>query len=176
VRGHETTIACPYVPPLRSEVVEALAGWDVAFVDVSGSDEAYWELLASLWANRRTFICVEHDVVVRPGTLDALVECHEPWCSYQVPYVGRVYAGLSCAKFSAGLIARYPDALDVVGELSDEDHPPKHWCRLDSWLQSHVLNPGGEIMHVHGPPLEHLRDEDSPASPWKVGPAHGCWR
>jgi hypothetical protein len=161
---------------LRPEAVQALAGWDVAFVDVSGSDEAYWELLASLWSAGQTFIVIEHDVIVLPDTLDELVACHRPWCSCQVPYVGKVTAGLSCAKFSAGLIARYPDAMERVGEIEDEDHPPRHWCRIDSHLQAHVLNPGGEIMHVHGPPLEHLRDGSEPESPWKVGPVHGCWR
>lgn len=179
MRGHHTPVVLPYTR-LRSEVVQALAGdgQDVSMVDVSGSDEAYWQLLADLWSKGAGFIVVEHDVLVRPGALDELDRCHHPWCSFQVPYVGRVYAGLSCAKFSAALIARYPDALDVIAELSDEDHEPKHWCRLDSWLQSHVLNPGGEIMHVHGPPLGHVRDESSPGEPppWAVAPAHGCWR
>lgn len=175
MRGHETPVALPYVPPLRPEVADALAGWDVAFVDVSGSDTAYWELLSQLWRKGKTFIVVEQDIVVRPDSLSELEECHRPWCSFQVPYVGKVYAGLSCAKFSAALIGRYPTALDRIGKRSDADHPPAHWCRLDSWLQS-LLNHGGEEMHVHGPPLEHLRDGSEPESPWKVGPAHGCWR
>jgi hypothetical protein len=175
MRGHETPVVQPYTR-LRPEVVQALAGWDVAFVDVSGSDEAYWELLAGLWAKGASFINVEQDVVVRPDSLDELEQCHHPWCSFQVPYVGRLYAGLSCAKFSAALLARYPDALDTIAELSDEGHEPKHWCRLDTWLQSHVLNPGGETMHVHGPPLRHIRDEFSPSAPWAIAPAHGCWR
>lgn len=176
MRGHETTVVMPHVPPLRPRVVEALDGWDVAFVDVSGSDDAYWQLLANLWSEGRGFVLIEHDIVVRPDSIEKLVACHEPWCSFQVPYVGRLYAGLSCAKFSAGLIARYPDALDRISGLEDEDHPPSHWCRLDSHLQSHVLNPGGETMHVHGPPLEHLRDDSTPAAPWAIAPAHGCWR
>ena len=175
MRGHETAVVMPYTR-LRPEVVEALAGWDVAFVDVSGSDDAYWQLLANLWSEGRSFLIVEHDVVVRPDTLGELEQCHHPWCSFQVPYVGKLYAGLSCAKFSAALIARYPDALNRIAELEDEDHPPKFWCRLDSHLQSHVLNPGGEEMHVHGPPLGHIRDDSSPATPWAIGPAHGCWR
>lgn len=176
MRGHETPVVLPHVPPLRPEVVQALADWDVAFCDVSGSDEVYWELLASMWAKAAAFIIVEHDIIVRPDSLGELEQCHHPWCSFQVPYVGKLYAGLSCAKFSAALIARYPDALERIAELSDEDHPPRHWCRIDSHLQAHVLNPGGETMHVHGPPLGHLRDESSPDSPWAQGPAHGCWR
>src|SRR6267378_3682739 len=107
---------------LRPEVVQALTDWDVAFVDVSGSDEAYWELLASLWSKGRTFVIVEQDVIVRPDSLDELLACHHPWCSFQVPYVGKLYAGLSCEKFSAELIARHPDALERIADLSDEDH------------------------------------------------------
>ena len=84
-----------------------------------------------MWAQGGGFIIVEHDVVVEDGALDELEHCQHDWCSFQVPYVGRLYAGLSCAKFSAGLIARHPDALDQIAELEDEDHTPGHWCRLD---------------------------------------------
>jgi hypothetical protein len=177
MRGHDTSVVMPYTRR-RNEVAQPLAeqGYDVVFCDVSGSDEAYWEMLHKLWAQGRTFVVVEHDVIVRAGVIDELVNCEHPWCSFQVPYVGRLYAGLSCAKFTAALIARYPHALDRIAGLSDEDHPPKHWCRIDSHLQAYVLNPGGETMHVHGPPLTHIRDDSSPGAPWAIGPAHGCWR
>lgn len=178
MRGHETPVILPHVPPLRPEVVQALTGWDVAFVDVSGSDESYWQLLADVWAKAASFIVVEQDVVVRPDSLDELIECERPWCSFQVPYVGRLYAGLSCAKFSAGLVGRIPDALERVATIErgeDPLHPPCHWCRLDSWLQ-HVLREEGAEMHVHAPPLGHLRDDSSPSAPWAIAPAHGCWR
>jgi hypothetical protein len=174
-RGKSTSVIQPFTR-LRPEVVQALTGWDVSFVDVSGSNEAYWQLLADLWAKARTFIIVEQDVVVRPDSLDELIACQHPWCSFQVPYVGRLYAGLSCAKFSAGLIARYPDALERIAEIEDTKHTPSHWCTLDSHLQCHVLNPGGETMHVHGPELIHLRDDWSPSAPWAIAPTHDCWR
>lgn len=175
MRGHATPVVVPYTR-LDDRVVDALTQHDVTFWDVSGSDDAYWRLLRRMWSRGDTFIVIEQDVVVRPDSLDALLECPEPWCSFQVPYVGKLYAGLSCAKFSAGLIARHPDALERIASIEDEDHTPRHWCRLDSHLQSHVLNPGGEIVHVHGPPLEHLRDGSEPESPWEIGPVHGCWR
>jgi hypothetical protein len=151
---------------LRPEVVRALSGQAVEFRDVSGSDDAYWTLLRDLWAKGETFCIVEHDVVVRPDSLAELAACPSPWCAFEVPYLDRLYAGLACTRFSADLLARYPDALGTISELSDEDHPPKHWCRLDSWLQGYVLHPGGETMCVHGPPLEHVRDG--------TAPAHGC--
>jgi hypothetical protein len=153
---------------LRPEVVDALAGWGVELRDVSGSDSAYWSLLDEMWRDGQTFCIVEHDVVVGPQTLFDLEACEHDWCSCQVPYVGLITAGLSCAKFSVPLIARHPEALEQIALLEDEKHPPKHWCMLDSWLRV-VLE--GEAMHVHEPPLEHLRDE---AGYWAISPAHGC--
>jgi hypothetical protein len=161
-------VIAPYTRQ-RPEVVKALATRVVEFCDVSGSDDAYWTLLDRLWGEGETFCVVEHDVIARPDALDQLANCSSSWCAFEVPYVGITYAGLSCAKFSSELIARYPDALNAISELSDKEHPAKHWCRLDSWLQGYVLHPGGEHMCVHGPPLEHVRDEDGDSSP-----SHGC--
>ncbi len=138
--------------------------------DVSGDEEAYWRLLSTLWAAGKTFAIVEHDVVVRATTLEELRNCPSPWCSFQVPYVGGcAYAGLGCAKFDAELIRRHPDALNEVATFSDEQHSPRHWCRLDHWLQDCVLKRRGEAMCVHGPPLKHLRANGDP-----MLPSHGC--
>ena len=139
--------------------------------NVAGGDSAYWGLFDSLWNTGETFCVVEHDVVVRSDTLNELDECPSDWCSFLVPYVGVEYAGLGCAKFTADLIARVPDALARVAENEgDEHHPPKHWCRLDAWLQG-VLESAGETKCVHGPPLEHLRVQDGE----EIMPTHGCW-
>jgi hypothetical protein len=172
MRGHEAVVALPYTR-LRPEVCQPLSeqGHDVTFVDVSGSDEDYWQLMADLWAQAETFVIVEHDVIVRDGAIDELVECEQDWCGFPVSYCGTEYAGLACTKFTAGLIARYPDALERVAEIEDADHKPKHWCRLDGWLKSYVLEPGGERMHVHGPVLEHVRGGGG-----VVLPAHAACR
>jgi hypothetical protein len=163
-------VVIPFVPTLNPDVARAInaGGYIPDPVDVSGSDDAYWTLLHRLWGRGKTICIVEHDVIVRPDSLRELEECPSDWCSFQVPYVGRLYAGLSCAKFSAALIARYPDALERISELSDDEHPQKHWCRIDSWLQGYVLHPGGETMCVHTPPLEHIRENGDHS------PTHGC--
>lgn len=167
-------VVIPYAPTLDHHVVIAVngAGRVPEPVNVSDSDEAYWELFNDLWAKGETFCVVEHDIVVRHDTLREIEECPSDWCSFLVPYVGLEYAGLACAKFSADLIARVPDAIAQVAETpGDEHHPPKHWCRLDAWLQG-VLEVAGETKCVHGPPLEHLRAE----SDEQVRPSHGCWQ
>lgn len=171
MRGAALKVVVPYTR-YHSEVLDALHadGHDPLLCDVSGSDDAYWTLFDQLWRKGETFTIVEHDIVVRPGALDELASCPSPWCSFLVPYVGREYAGLACAKFSAELLAREPGALDSVALMQDSDHPPKHWCRLDSNLQC-VLNAVGVEMCEHEPALEHLRPGDEYR--W---PSHDCWR
>lgn len=170
----DVSIVVPYTRH-NPEVTQALADYQVAFCDVSDSDEAYWELLAHMWDERQTFVVVEHDVVVRPGALEELIGCPQPWCSFGVPYVGRIYAGLACAKFSAELIARTPDLLALTAAFSDETHPPRHWCRLDSWIQI-VLGEAGEKMCVHTPPLGHLREQTVHLKAASIAPSHEVCR
>ena len=156
----------------RIEVIKALetAGWDYEAVDVSRSEEAYWELLNELWEAQRSFIVVEHDVVVLPNTITQLVLCPESWCSFPVEYFNGPYAGLGCAKFSETFIREHPTALAHIAGMSDDAHPPKSWCRLDGWLQQ-ILGKEGARRHVHSGVLKHLRDDTR--TPY---PSHGCVR
>jgi hypothetical protein len=81
------------------------------FVDVSGSDFAYFELLKELWAAGESFIYVEHDVVPEQGLLPDLWECPEPYCT----------PGISCeviAKFGADLMQKWPGLIDEMGLTS----------------------------------------------------------
>ena len=118
---------------------------------------AYFELLAGLW-NRtgQDIVIVEQDIVVRPECIGEMLACDHDWCKfpYHYPPFG-FYGGLGCTKFSAFLQHWVPDALEVVATMSDAGHPPKHWCRLDAWLQD-VLIKRGEREHFHGPPVQHL--------------------
>lgn len=138
---------------------------------VGGSDEAYWRLLGEYWADGETFINVEHDVVVRPDTLRELENCPKDWCAFSVPYLGGHYAGLACVKFGEALLRGLPDALDRAGKMFNGNHPPRHWCTLDHFLQREVLPGAGFIRHEHEPPLRHIR---APGSDERVMPTHGC--
>jgi hypothetical protein len=135
---------------------------------VTDSDDAYFDLLSGLWTAGESFIVVEHDVLVRSSSLDELEGCSSPWCAFQVSYVGTTWAGLSCAKFTAELMGRYPNAFTAISEASDVRHPPKHWCRIDSWLRGY-LGDRDETLCEHAPPLEHRPDTDH------VMPSHDCW-
>jgi hypothetical protein len=163
-------VVVPFVQ-IAPGVREALAAtgheWEELYV--GDSDESYFNLLSGLWTGGEGFIVIEHDVIVRPDTLDELVNCECSWGCFPVPYLGGAYAGMACVKFAGWLTQQYPDAMQQVGTMSNADHLPKHFCTIDSWLQMRVLPGFGLRRHEHGPVLGHYRTYVG--SPW---PTHGC--
>lgn len=143
----ETEVVVPFVS-LRSETVRALYGETVRYAPVDAT-EGYWQLLADIFAAGRSAIIIEQDIVPNETTIDELKVCDHDWCAMPFPYRGndRAFA-LACSKFSAALMARNPDLLEVVGQMSDAKHPPRHWCRLDAWIWQ-VLTERGEVRHDH---------------------------
>jgi len=161
-----TCVVVPCVPGgLRAETACAAAacGLPSEAVEIDGVS-GYHDLVAARWAAGESFITLEQDIVPHEGALRELAECPEPWCAfaYEYPPFGR-YAGMGCAKFSAELIARFPDALTETGTWSDDGHPPKHWCRVDGWLKQYLLERGA-TQHGHGV-VRHLH---------RGRPAHDC--
>lgn len=150
---------------LRPETREAAIRSGLLVQDaVLASDESYHDLIAEHWAAHESFITLEQDIVPHDGALRELAECAEPWCAfaYDYPPFGQ-YAGMGCAKFSADLIRRFPDALTETAKWQDDTHPPKHWCRVDGWLKQYLLDRGAN-QHVHGL-VRHLH---------RGRPAHDC--
>jgi hypothetical protein len=161
----DTTVAVPFTS-LRAETVVALTGEQVRYSPML-DDGSYFELLRDLWVDGRSFIIVEHDIVVNETTLDELRVCDHDWCAMPFPYRGNPMAySLACAKFSAALIARNPDLMEIVGQRSDAKHPPRHWCRMDAWIWQ-LLTDRGEVRHEHSrsQPVGHVGPQF---------PSHGC--
>lgn len=158
-------VVLPYTT-LTPEVTRALdaAEMDWDGVDVSDSDEAYWELLDDLWSYGQDFAIVEHDVVVNPGTLKSFEECPEMWCAAPYPYFVGTYTGLGCVRFRSEAMRTVPGLFGEVASKSDTKHPSKHWCALDSRIQA-ILQRQGLSVCRHDPVL-HLGDNK---------PTHGCW-
>jgi len=132
-------------------------------VDVSGDDQAYFRLIASLWDQGTEFTIVEHDITVTPVALDSLDNCPASWCSSPYPYLSIMYAGLGCARFRPAIMIRHPDVMAEVGPMGDDSHPPMHWCRLDSRLTGALAGRGERKCTAH-PPVGH----------YDRRPAHGC--
>lgn len=157
-------LVVPYTS-LRPETAEALDASGLPREEIQVDDgDGYCRLLSDLWEAGETFAVVEQDIVVSPETLPALAGCTGDWCGFPFPYLASdAYYGLGCVKFSAALLARIPDAMGRVALMHDETHPPRHWCRLDGWLQQ-VLRESGEKRCEHMPPVGHLHRY----------PSHGC--
>ncbi len=153
-------VVVPYTVVLP-EVRAALAA--ARWVDTSGSETAYWELLRDLWAAGEAFVLVEHDVVPAPDDLAGLVGCPGEWCTLGYLFEGRPYHGLGCVKFGRSLLARTPAAIERVARMSSPAHPARHWCSLDAYLQV-VLRGAGARQHQHEGLAAHLRP----------GRSHGC--
>lgn len=149
---------------LRPETAAALSasGFPHEPVEVDDGD-GYHRLLSGLWAAGESFAIVEQDIVVGPGTLPDLAACPRDWCSCPYPYMNGLYAGLGCARFRESVIARHADLMDVVAGMSDEGHPPKHWCRQDGYMRA-VLMQRGERQCTAHPEVGHS----------SRSPAHGC--
>lgn len=161
-------LVVPYAPGhLRGETLLALAmdGQDPVLEPVEG-DSGYWHLLKRLWRGVEDLVIVEHDIVVRAGCIAELVECDQAWCAFGYPYIGYgLWAGLGCVKFSAQCQRKVENLLDRVSSASpDRQHPPRHWCRLDSHIRRELLTFRIK-QHIHRPAVDHLGNGHA---------AHGC--
>lgn len=160
-----TSIAVPF-KELCAETVASLHGNEVRYAPML-SDDSYCELLADLWQIGKSFIIVEHDIVVNETTIDELRACDHDWCAMPFPYRGEDFAySLACTKFSAALIRRHPQLMERVAEMWDDKHPPKHWCRMDAWIFGQLTH-AGEQRHEHrfSEPVAHIGPQF---------PKHGC--
>lgn len=167
MRRDHVLIIVPYTKDC-TETVQAIGAtgriWSTC--PVVRSDDAYHGLLADLWSMGSTFAIIEHDITVTPEALDSLEQCPADWCACPYPYMGALYAGLGCTRFTADLTARHPDLMTAVADMSDKWHPPRHWCRLDEWIRQTLTRAGEQRCETH-PTVGHRDGRDT-------RPAHGC--
>lgn len=171
------TLYCPYTS-LSNATKIFLASpqtvpCPVTMVDVSIDEHAYHQYLATVWADNRDFINMEHDIVPWPGAIQSLLDCDRPWCffGYQDMLEDTV-AQAGCAMF--GLVRFRAKILrDLDGVWSC---PPLHWRQCDihfydyatrnGWAphQHHpsVFNANLRILDQHGLPRHEWRYADSP--------------
>lgn len=134
------------------------------YVDVSYSDEAYFDLLAGLWADGKDVAIVEQDVVVNAGTIQSFRTCPHDCCCAAYQYLGSdAYAGLGCIRFRSALMRRFPDLFDLVAKHDYPGHTPRHWCTCDAAIQRE-LEKRGESRCLNHARVRHLSPTVS----------HGC--
>jgi len=156
-------IAVPFAK-LAAETVVALHGLEVTYAPMT-TDQSYWELLRDLWHEQKTFVIVEHDIVVTPDTIPELAACDHEWCAMAFPYRGEAKAwSLACTKFAASLMSRFPDLMEEVGGMADAKHAAGHWCRMDAWIWQ-ALTLRGISRCEHQNTVGHVGGQS---------PLHGC--
>ena len=147
-----------FAPRLYPGVVEAIRanGVEPECTDVSRDKRAYQNLLAAAWA-KGAFVVVEHDVVIKPGTLAALEACPKPWCTvvYKTTSGGWLAGALGCTRFDASLIKCHQRVFDDVDRLRAYTEGDRYWGRLDTRLRE-VLERCGHTPHPHWPAAHHL--------------------
>lgn len=147
-------IICPYthLSEATEMVLKAEYFNEVRFVDVGGSDEAYFNLVHQLWKEAETFILVEHDIVPWPGAIKMIYDCEMPLCACPAPigmfngnYSGM---GVGIVKLGKALMQDRPEHLD-------DPALTKLWHKVDgeTWGR---LTESGIPVHWHNPPVIHL--------------------
>lgn len=161
-------IIVPYTRPhVATAAALTTAGSRWASRYVGGSNADYFDLLAELWTAADGFTIVEHDVIPDRSALVSLDECPHDWCACPYPYLyGQPFTGLGCTRFRRDLLLRQPDLMVAVAGMSDEWHPPKHWCRLDAWI-TNTLYARGERQCEDHPQVAHEMAQR--------GSSHGCY-
>lgn len=130
----------------------------VVRAELGPADDAYFNLLATCWAEPGDLLVVEHDMLPTVGVVDEMLACRWPWCAspYEVANRQRITDGLGCTKFSATLKQLHPSLMQAVGEICDDGLPAKNWRRLDTRV-ARMLRARGLMPHLHTDSL-HLHD------------------
>lgn len=137
---------CPAHWALAQERVEH------RILDNSDTGYRYGRNFAALWNKGEPFIHVEHDIVPWPGAIKELIECPEPWCTFESVDVGGViHLGFGIGKYRP-----------------TDERAPKKWSETD-WrcLDGQVISElrrmyAGETEDAaqicfHSPPVAHAR-------------------
>lgn len=161
-------VLCCHLPACRPreraramDSIRALAEypdeWALRLVEMT-HPHAYSAALSAAWAEPRTLINVEHDHVVSPEHIRALLSCPWPRCSWT--YL--------CWPVSTG--QPHPIVSPSDGSITGAGLIKVEWPRMgpfkSDWTYGNVefeinrlTGPG---WHLHGPPVEHLHGNPRP--------------
>jgi hypothetical protein len=161
------------------------------FVDVSADGWDYVKYFERRWAERKTFINVEHDVLPAPGVLDSMAVCPHDWCveDYQGPPPAppSVANCFGVVKFSTKFIETVPniwrDYRDRHEAFINSLVVPKDakvgqgWRFLDVYLFEYMkeVPDHGFAPHHHWPLATNARAGDAFYAPIRVTDPDGGW-
>ena len=146
-------IVVGFTKPLSQDTLDALDAFPHVLTDVSGSDDAYFELLRSWWVStEEDVVTLEHDIEPRPELIQELLDCHRPWCAALYDFEQRHLYGLGLTKFNRRIRAAVPDLFEQIALLENDKHPRKHWCTLDAHMQNTLKMQSGDGVCLHDHP------------------------
>lgn len=119
--------------------------------------DAYFDLLAGVWAQGESTLIVEHDIEINDQAIRQAKYCACEWSvsPYRGPGEVVLTRSLGCTRFRSSLMKRLPTFMDEVGLINDSvTLGPRHWARLDCSILS-VLMQHGYTPHIHAEVLHH---------------------
>lgn len=144
-------VIVPYTKlhPVTRSVLDSYDLPRLEYVSCGSSDQAYRQLLQTIWEQGETVVLVEHDVVPWPGAIEELAGCSGLWCActYRINGGIGIFHGLGCTKISGALMQQLPNLWDEPGE----------WSVLDQrlWFAAREIR---QEPHGHRPPVIHLSE------------------
>lgn len=120
-----------FIPYFSMQAVTAISliGYDYLPIKTDG-DYGYSEYFKKRWEESQTFISIEQDTVIYPGALEAIWDCPQEWCVYDVHLpnhrkrtLGNEVSAipLACMKVAAEMINKTPNLWDEPIEWSKCD-------------------------------------------------------
>lgn len=124
-----------------------------------GDDTAYARILIDAWAQPGPLAIVEHDIGIRAGVIEELLDCDQPWCGFPYAIGEADLVCLGCTKFSAHLKASLPHLMAEAAAI-DSHHdgggvPAGDWRRMDVRIAA-CLERLGHSRHRHEPSVVHF--------------------
>lgn len=168
-RGAEMRVVCPHIGQPHPRTKAVLDSWpNVTYVDVSGSDTAYSELICELWADASDdLLIVEHDVVPWPWMYAEFTVCDKPFCAGIYPWRTNVGPALGLTRFSSLFMRHLSDAAREAASI-DGGYGAGSWRQFDYWLMRTVLEEKhGWTPHLHLPPCEHENEAKRLVEPFR---------
>lgn len=120
-----------------------------------GDDTAYARALVEAWAVPGDLTVVEHDVGIRAGVIEELLDCSQPWCGFPYAIGTQLLVCLGCTRFSAHLKASLPQLMEQAAAIADSGMQAGDWRRMDVRIAG-CLERYGHQRHVHLPEVQHF--------------------
>lgn len=150
-------IILPYTGDLDPRVTDACP--EATPIELH-SEAGYFETLLRFWRRKETLMVLEHDIVIHGTVLSTFADCEAEgidWAHF--PFVSQDYGmqapKLGCTQFTAALMERHPDLMELVGTMQNDGSPARHWAHLDFRVFK-ALRSKDEMPYQCWPPVEHI--------------------